>query len=285
MTILVFGRNGQVARELARLKPDAIFLGRDEADLSKPDAAKAAIEAIRPKAVLNAAAYTQVDNAETEQELAFAINADAPGEMAAACARAGIPILHLSTDYVFDGSRQSASAPYDPTAPLNVYGSSKRAGETLIEASGTTYAVLRTSWVFSSTGANFVKTMLRLSEQHKVLRIVADQIGGPTPAAAIAETSLKMLATIEKAPQTSGIYHFSGAPDCSWADFAQEIFRQARRDTEVQRISTAEFPTRAKRPQNSRLDCRSTWDTFGIGQPDWRRGLGIVLEELGVKQA
>ena len=186
MSILVFGKTGQVACELQHLHPEFTYLSREEADLSNPDACAEAILATKPSAVINAAAYTAVDHAEDEESLAYTINAAAPAAMANACATLGIPFVHISTDYVFDGSGEMSRAPDAPTAPINAYGRTKLAGEEAIRASGALHAILRTSWVFSGHGNNFVKTMLRLSEARDTLSIVADQIGGPTPASSIA---------------------------------------------------------------------------------------------------
>ena len=190
--ILVFGQTGQVAQKLQRLVPDAVFLGRDRVDLNDPDAAAEAIREAKPEAVINAAAYTAVDKAEEEAALAQTVNGRAPGTMAEACRDLGIPLVHISTDYVLEGSGDAPFKPTDATAPLGAYGLTKLAGEEAVRAAGGTVAILRTSWVFSAHGENFVKTMLRLSESRDHLTIVADQIGGPTPARAIAEACLTM---------------------------------------------------------------------------------------------
>ncbi|OWY02729.1 dTDP-4-dehydrorhamnose reductase [Thioclava sp. F1Mire-8] len=278
--ILVFGQTGQVAQELQRLAPDAAFLGRNRVDLNDPGATAKAIRVAKPEAVINAAAYTAVDKAEAEEALAQVVNGDAPAAMAEACRDLGIPFVHISTDYVFDGSGEAPFKPTDPTAPLGAYGRTKLAGEEAIRAAGGPFAILRTSWVFSAHGGNFVKTMLRLSESRDRLTIVADQIGGPTPAKAIAEACLTMAAQLQRAPEKSGVYHFSGSPDVSWAGFAREIFARAGRDVTVEDIRTADYPTPAKRPLNSRLDC-SDLAVFGLNRLDWRSGLDEVLTELG----
>lgn len=283
MTLLVFGETGQVARELARRAPDADYLGRGRADLAMPQVCAAAILDRRPTAVINAAAWTAVDKAEAERDSAMVVNALAPGAMAGACAALGIPFVHISTDYVFDGSGEAPWRPDDPTGPLGVYGRTKLDGEEAVSKAGGTWAVLRTSWVFSAHGANFVKTMLRLSETRDTLTVVADQVGGPTPAGDIAAACLAMVETLKADPAASGIYHFSGAPDVSWADFAREIFRQAGREVAVSDIPTEAYPTPAPRPRNSRLDCTATKAVFGIDRPDWRNGLAEVLDELGLK--
>ncbi|MCW1955276.1 dTDP-4-dehydrorhamnose reductase [uncultured Lentibacter sp.] len=276
MSILVFGKTGQVACELRRLHPEFTYLGRGDADLSSPETCAKAILAAKPDAVINAAAYTAVDRAEEEEALAHTINAVAPGAMARACATLAIPLVHISTDYVFDGSGEQARAPDAPTAPINAYGRTKLAGEEAIRASGALHAILRTSWVFSAHGTNFVKTMLRLAESRDALNIVADQIGGPTPASAIAAACAKIAQDISK----SGTYHFSGAPDASWADFAREIFLQDNRAITVTGIATSDYPTPAKRPLNSRLDCASIRSDFNIVQPLWKKELVKVISEL-----
>ena len=277
--ILVFGKTGQVATELQRLG-GVVALGRDQADLSDPAACADAIRAHRPRAVINAAAYTAVDRTEEEEAMATVINGDAPAAMAQACAALGIPLIHISSDYVFEGGGDRPWHPQDPTAPKNAYGRSKLAGEIGIRNSGAVHAILRTSWVVSAHGVNFVKTMLRLSDTRGALRVVADQIGGPTPARDIAVAALKIAEQLIADPSKSGTYHFSGAPDVSWAEFAREIFAQAGKATTVTPIPTAEYPTPAQRPLNSRMDCRTTEQVFGIARPDWREGLHMILNEL-----
>ncbi|WP_370195816.1 MULTISPECIES: dTDP-4-dehydrorhamnose reductase [Aurantimonas] len=281
MSLLVFGRTGQVATELARRAPQAVFLGRDAADLSDPDECAEAIRAHAPAAVINAAAYTAVDRAEGEEALANAVNGAAPDAMARECAALGIPLVHVSTDYVFDGSREAPWHPDDSPAPLGVYGRSKLAGERAVAQAGGPHAILRTSWVFSAHGGNFVRTMLRLSEARDALSIVDDQIGGPTPAAAIAAACLAVTEQLRADPGKTGLYHYSGAPDVSWKGFAQEIFALAGRGVAVTGIPTADYPTPAQRPLNSRLDCATTQAVFGLVRPDWRSGLHNVLTELG----
>lgn len=280
MKLLVFGKTGQVARALQRLAPVATFLDRDAADLTDIDACTAAIEGSDADAILNAAAYTAVDRAETERDLAMAVNGAAPAAMARAAAKKGVPFLHISTDYVFGGGGSAAWQPDDPVGPLGTYGASKLTGEEGVRAAGGTHAILRTSWVVSAHGANFVKTMLRLAETRDTITVVADQIGGPTPAAAIAAALLDMAGQLAADPAKTGTYHFSGAPDVSWADFAREIFRQAGRATKVEDIPSSAYPTPARRPLNSRLDCTTLEDRFGIARPDWRLGFADILKEL-----
>lgn len=280
--ILVFGKKGQVAQELTRIGLDAVFLDRDAVDLCDPEACATAIRAHHPAIVINAAAYTAVDAAETDEEAARQVNAAAPGAMARAAAELGIPFLHISTDYVFDGSGARPWMPEDPMRPLCAYGRTKAEGEAAIREAGGRHLILRTSWVFSAHGANFVKTMLRLSETRDSLRVVADQVGGPTAAADIARTCAdlgKLL--IDGAP--GGTYHFAGAPDTSWADFAREIFHQAGRQVAVAEIPTTQYSTPATRPLNSRLDCAALKNDFSIARPDWRQSLALVLKELGAR--
>lgn len=279
--LLIFGRTGQVARELQQLAP-VLALGRDAADLAEPSACAAAIQAHRPRAVINAAAYTAVDRAEAQEDLATAINGAAPAEMALAYAALNIPLVHISTDYVFAGTGHRPWAPGDMAQPANAYGRSKWAGEEGIRASGCTHAILRTSWVFSAHGANFVKTMLRLSDTRDQISVVDDQIGGPTPARAIAAACLAIAEQLQQAPEKTGTYHFSGAPDASWCAFARAIFTLAGRPTRVQAISTSAYPTPAARTLNSRLECNTTTSVFGLARPDWHAGLKECLTQLGV---
>ncbi|MFO1140175.1 MAG: dTDP-4-dehydrorhamnose reductase [Paracoccus sp. (in: a-proteobacteria)] len=278
--LLVFGRSGQVATELGRLAPDARFLGRDVADLTDAAACAALIRDSGCAAVINAAAHTAVDRAESEPDLARAINAAAPAAMAAACAALDVPFVHISTDYVFDGAGDRPRVETDPTGPLGVYGATKLAGEQGIAAAGGQWAVLRTSWVFSAHGANFVKTMLRLGAEREELRVVADQHGGPTPAADIAAACLTMVRAMQADASRGGIYHFSGAPDTTWAGFAREIMAQAGLACRIADIASSDYPTPARRPANSRLDCAAIGRDFGIARPDWRAGLAKVLLEL-----
>ena len=278
MTILVFGRTGQVATEL-QLQAEVIALGRAEVDLMVPGVAKAAIAEYEPTVVINAAAWTAVDKAEEDEATAHRLNADAPAEMARACADRGIPFCHVSTDYVFAGTGEAPWREEDPVAPLNAYGRTKLAGERAVLEAGGNAAILRTSWVFSAHGGNFVKTMLRLSETRDRLTIVADQIGGPTPAADIAATLLRMAEAMRQG-QSGGVYHYGGAPAVSWADFAREIFAQAGSTVALEDIITANYPTPAVRPLNSRLDCAKLAMDFGIDAPDWKVSLGEVLRQL-----
>lgn len=279
--ILVFGTTGQVARALTDLQSDRemVQLGRDAADLSDPAACADQITRHAPQAVINAAAYTAVDRAEEEEALAQRVNGDAPGAMAAACAARGIPFAHVSTDYVFAGTGQTAHKPGDPVDPQNAYGRTKLAGEDAVRAAGGQHAILRTSWVFSEYGANFVKSMLKLSESRDALNIVGDQIGGPTPASGIAAAMLAMTDGMQ-AGQAGGTYHYSGAPDTSWAGFARAIFDLAGRTVTVTDIPTSDYPTPACRPLNSRLDCSGLETDFGVLRPNWRAELARIIKVL-----
>ena len=279
--ILIFGKTGQVAKEL-QLAGDVLALGRDITDLSNPSSCYDAIKMYVPEAVINAAAYTDVDSAETEEELATIVNANSPKSMAQACATLNIPLVHLSTDYVFDGTGDEPWKPKDVTKPQNAYGRSKKIGEDSIRSVGSTYSILRTSWIFSSHGTNFVKSMLNLSKNQDTLSVVMDQIGGPTPAKDIAKACLQIVEQLKQDPSKSGTYHFSGTEDISWADFATEIFQQTGRSVSVLPILTSEYPTPAVRPLNSRLNCSKTREVFSIHRPDWRIGLNDILTELGV---
>ena len=281
MKALIFGSTGQVAQELRLRLPAAVFLPRAGADLRKPETCAAAIAASDAEVVINAAAYTAVDQAESDEALATLVNGTAPGVMARAAAARGIPFLHVSTDYVFDGTGTAPWHPDDDTGPLGAYGRSKLAGEHGIHAAGGRFVILRTSWAFSGHGSNFVKTMLRLGKARASLAVVADQIGGPTAAADIAAALIEMGRLLSLGLGAPGTYHLAGTPDVSWATFAREIFHQAGLETQVTDIPSAAYPTPARRPQNSRLDCSTTETVFGVSRPDWRKSLKKVLKDLG----
>lgn len=283
MRILVFGQTGQVARELMRRAPQGvslIALGRFEADLSDPAQCADAVRAHDVDAVINAAAWTAVDRAEAEESAAYLVNAAAPAAMALACAEKRLPFVHVSTDYVFDGSGAVAFLPDDPTNPLGAYGRTKLAGEQAVRAAGGPHVILRTSWVVSAHGSNFVKTMLRLGAERDALNVVADQVGGPTSAASIAD-ALFVCAHGLLDGAVGGTHHFSGAPNVSWADFARSIMTKAELQTHVNDIPTTAYPTPARRPLNSRLDCSSLKSAFGIDRPDWQDEVDRIIAELG----
>lgn len=286
MKLLVFGRTGQLAIELAALAGPGLqitCLDRGAADLSDPGACAAVMRGADCDAAIIAAAWTAVDKAESEEAAALLVNGASPAAIAQAAAARGTPLLHVSTDYVFDGQGTEPWRASDPTGPLGAYGRTKLAGEDGVRAAGGTHAILRTSWVVSAHGANFVKTMLRLAETRDRLTVVADQIGGPTPARDIAAALVTMAGQLIADPGKSGTYHFAGAPDVSWAGFAREIFARAGRNVTVEDIPTSAYPTPATRPPNSRMDCSDLQQVFGIPRPDWRAGLDTILADLGAR--
>lgn len=283
MKLLVFGEIGQLGQELQRRAGDVTLevRGLEEADFTNPDVCAEFVTNTYADAVINAVAYTAVDKAEEDEALALQINGTTPGAIARAAAERGLPLVQISTDYVFDGSGTAPFTTDHPTGPLGAYGRTKLVGEDQVRAAGGTHAIFRTSWVVSSHGNNFVKTMLRLGAERDRLTIVADQIGGPTCAADIADTCLSAAAQLLSDPGKSGTYHLSGGPDVSWADFAREIFAQAGLSCEVADIPSSDYPTPAKRPLNSRMDNSTTETVFGIKRSDWRVGLSDILKDLG----
>lgn len=288
MRLIVFGKNGQVARTLVEEAEgvlDILALGRSEADLSRAGTAAEAIRAQTPDVIVNAAAYTAVDRAEEEQDAARALNARAPREMAEAAKAAGAAFIHLSTDYVFDGASDAPYAEDAATNPINVYGATKLEGEAGVSDANDKAVILRTSWVFSEYGNNFVKAMLRLSAERDGLDIVDDQIGGPTLARDIAHAILTIAGKKHRGAPGAGVYHYQGAPPASWAGFARKIFEYAGRSTEVRPIPTAQYPTAAKRPLYTVLDGARIERDFGLAQPDWRIGLRQVVSALTAKNA
>lgn len=283
MKILLFGEIGQLGQELIRRAGDVELevRGLEEADFTRPETCTAFVENTDADVVINAVAYTAVDKAEEDEVLAEQINATTPGALARAAAARGLPFVHVSTDYVFDGSGDQPFAVDAPTGPLGAYGRTKLNGEIAVRAAGGVHAILRTSWVVSSHGHNFIKTMLKLGAERDRLTIVADQVGGPTPAAALADACLAAARQLVEDPSKSGTYHVSGGPDVSWADFAREIFAQAGITCEVADIPSSDYPTPAKRPFNSRMDNSATEAAFGLPRPDWRVGLTEILADLG----
>lgn len=299
MKLLVLGANGQVGFELHRsLAPlgEVIAATRDGrlvgggtahvADLSEPASLEAALQELRPDVVINAAAYTAVDRAESEPELAMRINAEAPAVLARWCAVHGARLIHYSTDYVFDGNASRPWREADPIAPLGVYGQSKRAGELAIGDSGAEFLVLRTAWVYAARGHNFLRTMLRLAAERDHLQVVCDQIGAPTPARWIASATATILARSQSAPWRSGIVHLAAAGQTSWHGFAEAIFAHAlaagliERAPFVEAIPSLAYPTPASRPAYSCLDTRALRERFGVTLPDWNEGVTQVLGEL-----
>lgn len=288
---VVTGRDGQVAQSLiqqaaSRADIEIIPLNRPELDLADIATIEPALIAAMPDLIISAAAYTAVDQAEAEEESAFSINATAVGEIGRVAARLGIPVVHLSTDYVFDGEKTSAYQEDDPVSPLGVYGRSKLEGEHLLAASGADHAILRTAWVYSPFGKNFLRTMLRLAESRDDLNVVTDQIGNPTCALDIADAVLKVAGNMLADPdrRLRGVFHMTGSGEASWADFASEIFRLSKEiggpSAVVHPITTAEYPTPARRPKNSRLDCHRLADAHGVHMPDWKTSTSEVVRTL-----
>jgi dTDP-4-dehydrorhamnose reductase len=291
MRVLVAGREGQVARALlARLGAAGqavTALEPPELDLTNAASVAAAMAATRPDLVVNAAAYTAVDRAEDQPDLAFAVNRDGAGLLAAAAAAAGVPIVHFSTDYVFDGRKGAPYTENDTVNPLGVYGASKAAGEVATLAANPRAVVLRTAWVCSPDGANFVKTMLRLAAEREELRVVADQHGAPTFAADLADAVARMAPRLLAAPAGDaafGLFHLSGQPHATWHGFTAAILAEAaRRGRAVPRltpIATADYPTRAARPADGRLDCGRIHRVHGIAPADWRVSLAHCMDAL-----
>ena len=289
MNILLTGRSGQVGWELARaLLPLGRIhaCGRAELDLADAAALRRGLEALRPDAIVNAAAYTAVDLAEQEPERAEAINAAAPAVLAQWAAAHGALLVHYSTDYVFDGAKAAPYVETDPTHPLGAYGRSKLAGETAIRAAGCDHLVFRTSWVYAARGANFLRTILRLAAEREELRVVDDQIGAPTWARLIAEATAHALRQALQERRSGrfagGVFHLAAGGETSWYGFARAIVegRPGLRVKTVRPIATAEYPTPARRPSNSRLDTGAFRARFGLELPDWREGLRLCLEEL-----
>ncbi len=283
--ILQFGATGQVAIELlARADAGAITaLSRSDVDLTDTHAVEAAIADADADLVVNATAYTAVDRAESEEDLALAVNARAPGAMARACAARGLPLVHISTDYVFDGEKTGVWTEDDPTAPINAYGRSKAAGEAAIAKSGAQAIILRTSWVFSPHGANFVKTMLRLAETRPELKVVDDQRGRPTAAGDLADFILHAAPALAAKARDDvfGVFHFAGDGPTSWCGFAETIFALADGPKpRITPIATADYPTPARRPRNSELDCSKLTQVFGVAPRAWRDGLAETLAVL-----
>lgn len=288
--LLVLGGDGQLGRAFSECPPPAgwriVTLGRNDADITEPDSIARALAAHAPAIVVNAAAYTAVDKAESEAESAFRINRDGAANVARAAAAANLPVIHVSTDYVFDGRAGPAWREDDPIAPLSVYGASKAAGEAAIRQAAQQHVILRTSWVFGVHGQNFVKTMLRLGAERPELRIIDDQIGRPTHAGDLAQAIAAIAARLTDEADANGFgtFHFAGAEPVSWFGFAQAIFAEARRrggpHPRLLPIPTAQYPTPAKRPANSVLDCSKLKNVYDIQPRPWRDGLGECLDRL-----
>jgi len=281
MKILLLGEHGQVSRELQlslRGQDELIVCGRDRLDLSQPEQIRQQVRAVQPALIINAAAYTAVDQAESDAQLAFAINATAPGILAEEAAALGVPLIHYSTDYVFDGRKNTAYAEDDAPKPLGVYGRSKLAGEQAIQAVGGAHLILRTSWVYSLYGKNFLLTMQRLLQERDSLNVVADQIGAPTWAGSIAEATRQLVEHWRHGQAGPwGLYHLTARGETSWFGFASAIAEQLRAQGKttatLQPIPTSAYPTPAQRPLNSRLDCTRLQRDWHVQLSDWHSAL------------
>ena len=291
MKLLVTGREGQLARSIAERAADhpgldIIFTSRGEADLSSSGSVAGAITAVRPELVVNAAAYTAVDQAEAEPALAFRINAEGAGEAAAAAREVGAAVIQLSTDYVFDGRARDPYAEDAPTEPLSVYGRSKLSGEAAVRVTNPDHLILRTSWVYSPFGRNFVRTMASLAAEREVLNVVSDQFGCPTSALDLAEAILRIADRWNGGDRTGlgDTYHLAGSGSGSWFDLAFEVMANCSRlglpAAEVRPIATADWPTKATRPANAVLDCSRIERDLGLRLPDWRRSVAETVERL-----
>jgi dTDP-4-dehydrorhamnose reductase len=284
LRILLTGRNGQVGWELERtLAPlgEVTAVDIEELDLRNPEAIRETVRRLAPQVIINPAAFTAVDQAERDVDLAFAVNATAPAVLAEEAKRSGALLVHYSTDYVFSGTKPSPYVEEDVPDPVNVYGHSKLAGERAVRETGCRHVVLRTSWVYGGRGRNFLLTVLRLAGERPELRIVVDQIGAPTWCRALAEVTSAIVPRALNDESAHGLYHATNAGETSWFGFATEILRIAGVATPVHAISTSEFPTTAARPANSRLDNSKLRQVFGVALPEWRSSLSDCMRELG----
>jgi dTDP-4-dehydrorhamnose reductase len=291
--ILLTGSNGQVGWELRRTLASlgtVVAADRSVMDLADPDAIRRVVRELKPQVIVNAAAYTAVDKAESDADLSMRINGVAPGILAEEARRLGALLVHYSTDYVFDGTKESAYSENDAPNPINAYGRTKLAGEEAIRAGGPTFLIFRTSWVYAPRGNNFLRTMLRLAAERPELKIVDDQVGAPTSANAIASMTAQVVEAVlrkDSAVKASGIYHFTASGAVSWFGFAQSIFAEATaRDTafktpKLVAIPTEQYPLPARRPANSRLDCGKLKATFGVTAAPWEAMMRECLEEMG----
>ena len=300
MSILLLGKDGQVGWQLQRsLAPqgDLVACGRAECDLDDLSALRELVRQVKPDVIVNATAYTAVDKAESEEALAMRINGEAPGVLAEEARRLGASLVHYSTDYVFDGEKEAAYLESDAVNPQGAYGRSKLAGEQAIQQVGADALIFRTSWVFGARGGNFVKTILRLAKEKESLNVVADQVGAPTPAALIATVTGNVLSVLRHKPEMHGqgarLYHLTAANPLSWHGFAQCIVRQAEETAgfelrltpeAIRAIPSSDYPTPAKRPANSRLDCSRLEQEFGLQMPDWQPYLARMMQLLALKQ-
>ena len=286
MRIVVTGTQGQVVTALKAADADVIALGRPGIDLAEPLSLRAPVRIARPDVIVSAAAYTAVDKAESEPELARKVNGEAPGELGRIAAELGVPLLHLSTDYVFDGTKDMPYVEGDPIGPVSVYGATKLIGEEGVRAATSNHVILRTAWVYSPYGANFVKTMLRLAETRDEINVVADQCGCPTYAPDIARAILAIArrAVSDPSPALRGTFHLSAPDEASWAEFAVAVFAglasRGGKKMIVNPIPASAYPTPARRPANSRLDGTKLRAAYGIALPSWRASLDVCLDEL-----
>ena len=289
MRVLIVGKTGQVGRELGRIEWPAnvsvVQLDRSQWNMAEPRHATAWVLDTQPDIVINAAAYTAVDRAETEPLIATAVNRDAPAALAEACKNAKANLIHISTDYVFDGCKHEAYVESDPVAPLSVYGRTKEAGEAAIRDHLREHVILRTSWVFAAHGSNFVRTMLRLGRERSELRIVSDQRGAPTAARDIALAIARIVNAIGNGHGSWGTYHFASGEPTSWFGFAEAVFALAGMHPTLVPIPTEDYRALARRPLNSVLDCGRIAAEYGIAQPSWRPALAKTLTELSEQQS
>lgn len=293
MRLLVTGWQGQLAQALVAQAlragdVEACAVGRPALDLCSLPTIERAMTDVRPSVVVNTAAYTAVDTAESDEKEAYALNADGAGMIASVAARKGIPIIHISTDYVYDGTKAGPYVETDPTNPINAYGRTKLAGEVAVASANARHIILRTCWVYSATGKNFVKTMLRLAQERPELGVVDDQFGCPTYAPHLADAILAIVRGLHPSgvEHRWGAYHAAGHGDTSWHGLAKAIFEETSardgKQPSIKALTTAQYPTPARRPANSRLDCTKLRKAFGVRQPEWRDGLRACLHELGV---
>lgn len=289
MRLAVTGKNGQVVSALQALASnelEIVTLGRPELDLSQPKTVSKAIRDAKPDVLISAAAYTAVDKAESEPEVAFAVNRDGAKAAAQAAKELGVPVIHISTDYVFDGTKATAYVESDPTGPSSIYGHSKLEGEKAVAESNPDHAILRTAWVYSEYGNNFVKTMLKLGETRDEINVVSDQFGCPSSAndIAIAIVEIARRLSGDPSPRLRGVFHLSGTGETNWADFAKQIFafsaENGGKPVVVNDITTAQYPTPARRPANSRLDCGKLEKIFDIRLPNWQTSTRSVVTAL-----
>jgi dTDP-4-dehydrorhamnose reductase len=286
--IVVLGGAGQLGRAIVcGGGAGVVALDRAAADVTDPEALAEALGRTRPDVVINAAAFTAVDRAEAESDACFAVNRDGAGQVAAACAAIGVPLVHLSTDYVFDGRKGAPYVETDPLDPVNAYGASKAAGEMLVAARHERHVILRTAWVFGPDRPNFVRTILRRALAGGPLRVVDDQHGSPTPAPALARVVVAIARRLVEGDARTGVLHAAGAPDATWHALADAVVSlalpRARRPL-VSAIPTSLFPTPARRPRDTRLDCRALHAAYGLVQPDWREALPRIVAALGLQE-